>query len=117
MPESLQQRSRQQIGLAEDKRLFLRSALRRLLLHPDPQDLFRVIPFVERCRHVKTFVALQADKLGIQSSRKRLGNFSFADSGMSFHQQRAMQSNGEENRRSYFAVTDIVTPRQQRLDV
>ncbi len=79
-----------------------------LLVGLHAQELFLIIPFVERARLVESFVTLQPDQFAVQNFRQHLGNFGLARAGGTFYQQRLFEREREKDRGLDALVGDVV---------
>ena len=115
--DRLQQRAGQQELTGKDVDM-LEAAGARLagrLQHADAQDLPRVVPFIDRRRHVQPLVALQADQIGIQDRRQHLGDLGLADPGLSLQEQRPVELHGQEHTGGQVAVGHVGAPLHRLL--
>ncbi len=81
------------------------------------EQLPRIVPFVERVRHVQPFVALEANQLGLQRRGQRLGDFGLADAGLPFEKERPSQLQREVDRQRERPLDDIVLFAEHLLDL
>ena len=81
------------------------------------EDLARVVPFVDRVRDVQSFVALQADHVGIERRGNRGGERGLADAGFALEEQRAPQLQRQEQRHGQRAIGDVVLLRESLLQI
>ena len=94
---------------------FIRAAPR--LHEPDLQQLPRVVPLVHRVVHVQSLIALQADEVGVESGGQRAGDFGFADAGLAFQKQRALQFQSQEDGNGQSPVGYVRLVPEQILDI
>src|ERR1700723_3475577 len=78
-----------------------------LLVGLHAQELFLIVPFVERARLIESFVTLQADQFGVENFREHLGDFGLAGAGGTLYQQRLFERECEKDRRLDALVGDV----------
>ena len=96
--DGLEQRPLEEERLAEDLRLRLRRSVAVALLKANVQELARVVPLVERCIGVQTFIALQADQVRREQAGEHLGDFGLPHARVAFDQERLVQLEREMQR-------------------
>ena len=115
--ERFQQRPLQQESLRED---IVRQRgpvdLAGGLGEPDLDHLPRVVPFIHRRCDVEAFVALEPHELAVERRRKHLGDFGFADTGLSFEKQGPAHLEREEHARRETTIGNVVVAIEQRED-
>ena len=113
--ERLQQRPLDQKPLREHVVLQPLAVLLALRLrHPDGDHLRRIVPFVDRGRHVEPLVALQADEPAPERAREHLGDLGLADAGLALEKQRAAHLEGEEQDGRERPVGEVVGRGKER---
>ncbi len=75
---------------------------------PQVQELAGVVPLVDGLGDVDALVALEADQLAAGPAGQDLGHLGLADAGLALEQQRALQRQGEEDRRGQAVVGQVV---------
>ena len=65
---------------------------------PDPQQLLRVIPFVQRACRIEALIALQTDQARLEDLGENLRAFGFADARGPFQQERLLERQHEFER-------------------
>ena len=103
-----QQRALQQKFAAEDVFFAPRRRLSVAFAEPNPQQLFGVIPLVQRGGHVQPFVTLQPDEARIQQPRHDAGYLRLAHPGAPLDEQRTLQRPRHVDGRGDGRVGDIV---------
>ena len=78
------------------------------LLHPE--DLFGIIPLVQRRGRIQPLVALEADQAGVEDLGQDFGDLRLADPRLPFHQNGFAQFQGEIKDRRRIPVDDILGP-------
>ena len=71
------------------------------------QQLAGVVPLVDGLVGVEALVALEADQLAAGPAGQRLGHLGLADAGLALEEQRALQAQGEEDRRRQALVGEV----------
>src|SRR5882724_10918639 len=66
---------------------------------PDLEHLTGIVPLVHGRVDVQSFVALEADQLGLENGGEGAADVSFPDPRFAFDQQRAIERQGEIHRR------------------
>ena len=121
LPQGLQQRARLQEGLGEEQVAhavqpvhgrFHGGGAFQALAHPVLQDLgveqlFAVLPLVQRLALVEALVALHADQRQVEQGRGAERQLGLADPGHAFHQDRLLQVLGHEQRGGDAARGDV----------
>jgi hypothetical protein len=79
----------------------------RRLQRPQVQQLAREVPVVEGLGGVDAVVALEADQLGAEYLRERLGERGLAGAGLAFAEQRPAHAEGEVGRRGEPLVGEV----------
>jgi len=92
--ERREQRALDEVVGPEQALLLERLAAR--LGEPDPQQLPRVVPLVERLRGVDALEALQAHERRVEQLGQRLRRLRLADAGLALEQQRLRQPDRAE---------------------
>ncbi len=81
---------------------------RSLLRRADVEELARVVPLVDRMRHVEALVALQADQARIEGGRERLRRLRLADAGLALEEHGLLEREREEERRREPSIGQVV---------
>ena len=81
--------------------------------HPDGDHLRRIVPLVDRRRHVEPLVALQADQPAPERRGQHLGDLGLADAGLAFEEQRTAHLEREKQHGRQRAVGEIIGRREQ----
>ena len=115
--DGLEQRALQEEVLREDVRLLRRHRPLVPLLQPDPEDLLRVVPLVERRRRVEALVALEPDQVRPVDPGQDLGDLGLADARVPLDEERLPQRRRQVHRRRDGRVGDVGSPFHQGLDV
>ena len=116
--ERLQQRTLDQERFAEEL-LRRAGAIERMagLEQTDLEELARIVPLVERLRDVDAFVTLQANQLGAERRRQRLGDLGLADAGFAFEEQRPAQLQCQVGRDRQAPIGDVELPGEELFEL
>ena len=74
---------------------------------PQVQELAGVVPLVDGLGHVDALVALQPQQLAARPGGQHLGHLGLAHPGLALEQQRAVQGQGQEDRRGQALVGQV----------
>ena len=80
------------------------------------EQLFAVLPFVQRLRFVQAFVALQADQRHVEKLRHAFGQLGLADTGRAFDEDRFFEVEAEIKGGRDLAAGDVVDRREALCD-
>ncbi len=112
--ERLQQRSLDQEALREHVMLEPLAVVRAFGLGDADRDHLRgIVPLVNRCRDIETFVALQPDEMTGERRREHLGDLGLADARLAFEKQRPAHLEREKEHGRERPVGEIIGRREQ----
>jgi hypothetical protein len=74
----------------------------------DAEELFAVVPLIQRACFVQALVALQADEIELCRCRDGLGELGLPDARRALDQQRLSQPVGEVHRRADTTIGDVL---------
>jgi hypothetical protein len=80
---------------------------------PDRDHLGAVIPLVDRCGNIQSFITLQSNQTAPERCRQNLGDLGFSDPRLAFDEQRPAHAQGEVQHRRQRPVRDVVGLGQQ----
>ena len=104
--ERLEEGSLDEVLAGEQRLLAQAGALR--LGNANPEELARVVPFVERLGGVDALEALEADERGVEQFGERLGRLGLADPGLALEQERLGEAHGAEQRGREARLGEVV---------
>ena len=106
--DRLQQRALDQEGIAIELAMRLVAAqLAGRVEDAQLEQLARVVPLVDGVADVEAFVALQANQVGVERGGNRCRQRGLADAGLALEEQRASETQGQEQRDRQALVGDV----------
>ena len=114
--DRLQQRAADQIRLAEQLLVDRLDATACGLSQLDAQELFRVVPLIERVGGVQPLVTLKTNEVGLEHGGQHLAQLRLADTGLALQEERLAQLRSEEDGGSDRAVREITAAGHSALD-
>ena len=87
------------------------------LHQPDFEELPRIVPLVHGVADIEAFVALQPYEVDVEARREHLCDVGLADARLALEEERALQLEGEINRRGQTPIGDVELALEQRLQL
>jgi len=112
-----QQRPLEQVLLGEDGVALRAAVLPGAGARLDGQQLFRVVPLVERVLGGESLVTLEADEFGLERGRQHLRYLSLPGARRPLDQQRFLQAHREAHRGDDLVAGDVVGRLEGRSEV